>query len=313
MNRLPLVLGVDGGGTSTVAWLAGIEGDILGRGTAGPSNAKAIGPNRARQAIGQAIARARTDAGLGENPVEVACLGLAGFDRPDDRALLARWCEDDGWANRVVPANDGDLVLAAGTAEGFGIALIAGTGSIAVGRAPDGGSARSGGWGPLIGDEGSAYAVALAGLRLVARRFDGRSKPPSEDRLTESLCRELGAPTPREIISVLYGPEWDRARIAGLARWVVEAAENDRAVEELILRPAAEELVALVDSVRSGIGWDKAGHPEPPPLAMAGGFLLGAERLQGQVRALLGTRIGPVGTVADPVLGAVILARRAWG
>jgi N-acetylglucosamine kinase-like BadF-type ATPase len=165
----------------------------------------------------------------------------------------------------------------------------------------------------LIGDEGSAYAVALAGLRLVARRFDGRSKAPTHDWLTHSLCRELGAPTPREIVTQLYGPGWDRARIAGLARWVVDAAEHDREVEEQILRPAAEELVALVDSVRSGIGWDGEGSADPPPLAMAGGFLLGSGRLQGWVRQGLGTRVGPVGTVADPVLGAVILARRGVG
>ncbi|WP_169976654.1 N-acetylglucosamine kinase [Tautonia rosea] len=311
MSPFPLVLGVDGGGTSTVAWLAGVEGAILGRGTAGPSNAKAIGTDRAREALGGAIAQARADAGLGAAPIEVACLGLAGFDRPDDRALLASWCIEDGWANRLVPANDGDLVLAAGTEDGFGIALIAGTGSIAVGRTPEGRSSRSGGWGPLIGDEGSAYAVALAGLRLVARRFDGRSQKPQQDRLTESLCRELGASTPREIVTALYGPKWDRARIAGLARWVVEASESDQAVLEFILRPAAEELVSMVDSVRSGIGWDDAEGVDPPPLAMAGGFLLGADRLQAMVRAMLGTRIGPVGMVAEPVLGAVILARRA--
>ncbi|MEW4567868.1 BadF/BadG/BcrA/BcrD ATPase family protein [Tautonia sp. JC769] len=313
MSRPPLVLGVDGGGTSTVAWLAEGEGTILGRGAAGPSNAKAIGPDRARAALGEAIAEARAEAGAGGAPIEVACLGLAGFDRPDERALLARWCEEEGWANRLIPANDGDLVLAAGTPEGFGIALIAGTGSIAVGRSRTGRTGRSGGWGPLIGDEGSAYAVALAGLRLVARRFDGRSTPPEPDRLTETLCRELGAPTPREIVTQLYGPGWDRARIAGLARRVVEAAEQDREVEELILRPAAGELVALVEAVRRGIGWDGEEGGGPPPLAMAGGFLLGAGRLRGLVKDGLGSRLGPLGTVAEPVLGAVILARRGLG
>ena len=62
--------------------------------------------------------------------------------------------------------NDGDLVVAAGTPEGWGVGLIAGTGSIAVGRAPDGRTARAGGWGHLIGDEGSAYGVVLDALRL---------------------------------------------------------------------------------------------------------------------------------------------------
>ncbi|QDV33595.1 N-acetylglucosamine kinase [Tautonia plasticadhaerens] len=307
----PLVIGVDGGGTSTEAWLADAGGTVLGRGTAGPSNAKAVGDDRARRALSEAIDSARADAGIGDRPVAVACLGLAGFDRPDDRARLASWCEQGGWAGRLVPANDGDLVLAAGTPEGFGIALIAGTGSIAVGKAPGGRSARAGGWGPLIGDEGSAYSVALAGLRLVARRFDGRSDRPAEDSLTGGLCEALGVPSPGEIVSVLYGPAWDRARIAGLARIVVACADGDIEVRDHIFGPAAEELADLVVAVRESTGWDDA--PNPPPLAVAGGFLLAAEGLRVEVLKLLGDWIGPVGLVEEPVAGAVMLARRALG
>ena len=308
----PLVIGVDGGGTSTVAWVADAGGTVLGRGTAGPSNAKAVGNDRARRALAEAIDSARANSGIGDREIEVACLGLAGFDRPDDRALLASWCKQDGWAVRLVPANDGDLVLAAGTPEGAGIALIAGTGSIAVGKAPDGRTARAGGWGPLIGDEGSAYAVALQGLRLVARRFDGRSdRPAVEDRLTRELCRALGVASPGEMVPVLYGPDWDRARIAGLARVVVECSGEDVEVRDHILGPAAEELADLVVAVRESIGWHD--RPDRPPLAVAGGFLLSAEGLRDEVVRLLGDWVGAVGLVEEPVLGAVTLARRALG
>ena len=165
---VPTLLGVDGGGTSTVAWLADAGGRVLGAGRGGPSNAKAVGPEASRKALGQAIALAFADAGIAPGPVAAACLGLAGFDRPDDRRLLTGWAEEARWADRLVLVNDGDLVLAAGTPEGWGLAVIAGTGSIAVGRTPAGQTARAGGWGPMIGDEGSAYAVALAGA--TARR-----------------------------------------------------------------------------------------------------------------------------------------------
>lgn len=301
----PLVLGVDGGGTSTVAWLARPDGPILGRGVSGPSNAKAIGPETARAALREAISRARGDSGVGEHFVEVACLGLAGFDRPDDRALLASWCEQDGWAGRLLAVNDGDLVLAAGTPEGFGVALIAGTGSIAVGRARDGISARAGGWGPLIGDEGSAYWVALAGLRLVTRRFDGRIVAPAEDRLSESLCRALGVESPRQIITALHGRDWDRSRIAGLARLIVDCSGDDPEVCSMILSPAAEELATLVLSVSDRIG------EGIPPLAISGGFLLGADVLREEVLRILSGRVYSVREVAEPVEGAVVLARRA--
>src|SRR4051794_23020969 len=171
---VPAMLGVDGGGTSTVAWLAADGGRGLGVGRAGPSNAKAVGLEASRGALGQTIALAFADAGIAPATVAAACLGLAGFDRPDDRRLLTGWAEEARWADRLVLVKDGDLVLAAGSPEGWGLAVTAGTGSISVGRTAAGQTARAGGWGPLIGDEGSAYAVTLAALRLVARRADGR-------------------------------------------------------------------------------------------------------------------------------------------
>ena len=92
----------------------------------------------ARRALDAAIAAAFRDAGLEPAPVEAACLGLAGFDRPDDRKILIGWADESRLAHRLVLVNDGDLVVAAGTPEGWGIGVIAGTGSIAVGRTPDG-------------------------------------------------------------------------------------------------------------------------------------------------------------------------------
>ena len=88
------LLGVDGGGTTTEAWLAEPGCHVLGRGTSGPSNAKAVGPEAARWALDSAIRGAFHAAGLTPAPVDVICLGLAGFDRPDDREILAGWADD---------------------------------------------------------------------------------------------------------------------------------------------------------------------------------------------------------------------------
>ena len=109
--------------------------------------------------------------------------------------------------------NDGDLVVAAGTPEGWGVGVIAGTGSIAVGRATDGRTARAGGWGHLIGDEGSAYGVVLETLRLVARRADGRDpRPPGRDLLAERICTALGVAEVSQIVTTIYSPDFDRAQ-----------------------------------------------------------------------------------------------------
>ena len=249
------------------------------------------------------------DAGLVVGPVAVSCLGLAGFDRPDDRQWLDEWAKGTAWAMQVILVNDGDLVVAAGTPDGWGVGVIAGTGSIAVGRAPDGRSARAGGWGPLFGDEGSGYAVALAGLRRVAQHADGRAANPFDrDPLSRRLCEALGIADPSELVSAVYRPEVDRARIAALARAVVDAADEDQTVFAMILEPAGVELARMVAAVARTLG-SRSG---PLPLAMAGGFLLTC----GAVSRVLLHRLTEWGydvratPVRDPVEGALILARK---
>jgi len=310
MSAPPLVIGVDGGGTSTDAWLAEPPDRILGRGRAGPSNVQAVGPDRALEALSTAIQAAFEDAGRSLESVEVACFGLAGFDRPQDRALLNRWADAKQWCRALVTVNDGDLVIAAGTPDNAGIALIAGTGSIAVGRTPDGRTARAGGWGYLIGDEGSAYRVALEGLRLVARRADGRAPKPHPDPLTERLRQALGVDQAKAIVSALYQPAWDRTRIAGLAKAVVEAAVEDPQADALVIEPAADQLAETVEAVRRRLDWPLEPPDGPPPLAIAGGFLLGAARLLDRLRDRLQGRVGPITPVPEPARGAVRLALR---
>jgi N-acetylmuramic acid 6-phosphate etherase len=288
------LLGIDGGGTTTEAWLAEPGCHVLGRGTAGPSNAKAVGPEAARWALDTAIRGAFHAAGLTSSPVDVICLGLAGFDRPDDRKILAEWADQAGWARRIVMVNDGDLVVAAGTPEGWGVGVIAGTGSIAVGRAKDGRTARAGGWGHLIGDEGSAYGIVLEALRMVARRADGRApRPPGRDLLTERVCAALGVTEASQIVTTIYSPEFSRARIASLA-------------PEQLLIPAGAALAETVAAVARSLGWTSG----VLPLAVAGGFLLSAAIVrQGMIDDL--TRRGykvAMTPVAEPVRGAVILA-----
>jgi N-acetylglucosamine kinase-like BadF-type ATPase len=309
MTDTPALLGIDGGGTSTVAWLADADGNVLGRGRAGPSNLKAVGADAAREALEQAIASAFADAGRPAVPVELACLGLAGFDRPDAQELLRSWSERAQWTRRLFAVSDGLLVIAAGTPEGWGLGVIAGTGSIAVGRAPDGRTARAGSWGPLFGDEGSAYAVAVAALRRVARRADGRDPRPTEhDPLTERLCAALGIAGPSQLVSVAYAPGFDRTKIAALAPSVVAAAEEDPAIVPEVLAPAGRELAEAVVAVARALGW----HGGRVPLAMAGGFLLSVPAV---ARSLLDhlARAGydaEATAVSDPVKGALVLARR---
>ena len=313
MNE-PMLLGIDGGGTTTTAWLADAAGAVLGRGRAGPSNAKSVGPQLAHRALDHAISQAFLDAGQDRRAVEVACLGLAGFDRPADRQLLQTWSEELNWARRLVLVNDGDLLLAAGTPEGWGLGVVSGTGSIAVGRAADGRSARAGGWGYLFGDEGSAYAVAVAALRQGARESDGRvASWSSGDVLGPMACEALGVGRPSELISAIYRPEVDRAKVASLAPIVVAAAESGSMAAARILQDAADELSLCVLAVARNLQFMDSTRGRAP-LVLAGGFLLSTPALSAAIQArlhLAGLVPMTVTPVPDPVFGALTLARRA--
>jgi N-acetylmuramic acid 6-phosphate etherase len=191
-----LFLGIDGGGTHTVALLAvrkpgaGPAGwALLGRGTTGPSNRQAVGTEQALEALDEAVSAAFLAAGVPRGPVAGACLGLAGADRPDDQAVLHEWADRVRLAGRVEVTSDAAILLAAGTPDGSGLVLIAGTGSIAFGRTADGRRARAGGWGYLLGDEGSAYALVMSGLQAVARAADGRGPATA---LTERFLKRFG-------------------------------------------------------------------------------------------------------------------------
>jgi N-acetylglucosamine kinase-like BadF-type ATPase len=305
----PLILGLDGGGTGTTSWIARADGSVLGRGQAGPSNITAIGANAALAALDLSIQAAFQDAGLHVAPIEVACLGIAGFDREEDKALLRRWADGTAWAGRLVLVNDGDLVLAAGTPEGWGVGLIAGTGSIAVGRDREGRKARCGGWGFVLGDEGSAFAVAVAGLRRVARRADGREPvAPGADALSRRIYQALRVSGPSELVGAIYSGGFDRARVASLAPAVVEAASEDPALAVDILEPAGYELAELVAGVARNLGWQGG----PLPLALAGSFLLGCPIVSGVLLDRLVAKGFEVEarTVPRPVEGALVLARR---
>jgi N-acetylmuramic acid 6-phosphate etherase len=309
MENDQLVLGIDGGATKTVAWLARPTGEgepsIVGRGAAGPANPHAVGFDVALANLDRAIAAAFDDAGLSAGPVAAAVLGLAGSGRDENRQVLHRWAEGRRLARRFRVVHDALPVLVAGSPEGWGVALISGTGSFAFGQTRVGRSERAGGWGYLLGDEGSGYQIALAGLRAAAQSADGRAPAT---RLLDALVRRLGVREPLELITAVQRMAGDRAQIASLADVVTEAADEGDALAQRILDGAAADLAGMVAAVARRLGFSDGTFP----LALAGGVLLASERLQTGLEGRLaaqGVRPASVAVVSEPVLGAVRLAQ----
>ncbi len=167
-----LVIGIDGGASNTVALLAeAASGRVLGRGSGGPSNIQAVGESAALRELNHAVGAAFKAAGLPRGSVAAAALGLAGIDL-DGTDVIRGWASLVDLAPKLSVANDATLLFAAGTPEGWGLAVIAGTGSIAFTLDQKGKEARAGGWGYLMGDEGSAFRLGLLGLRAACRAAD---------------------------------------------------------------------------------------------------------------------------------------------
>lgn len=300
-----LVLGLDGGGSSTVAHVVSHLGKTIGSAEVGPSNIKAIGEEAGLLAIGNAMRLAMSQAGV--DRVQTACLGLAGLDHEDDRRRVERWCERQNIADRLILVNDAELVLAAGTPHGWGVALISGTGSIGVGRNSLGQTARAGGWGHLFGDEGSGYSTATAALRLVARRFDGRHGLSwREDPLSLALCHATDVTDPSGLVSRIYSPEFDRARIAKLAAVVVRTSQDDARSGRDLLEPAGRALAQIALAVVRRLNLT----PEALPIALSGGFLLSAPVVEHTlIETLQAAGYTPLtARVEEPVVGAVQIA-----
>jgi N-acetylglucosamine kinase len=301
-----LFLGVDGGQSSTTVLIGDESGRILGAGKAGPCNHAGAAEGRARfeRAVNEGLYAACARAGLDAATVrfESACFGMSGG--PDDKqAILAGTLR----AEHLTVTTDAAIALSGATATGQGIAVIAGTGSIAFGRNAQGLTARTGGWGYVFGDEGSAFDMARQALRAALRMEEGWGPPTS---LCQALLDATGMRNANQVLHLFYASEWPRSRVAALAPLVDAAAAEGDAVAIVILNRAAVELAMLVAAIRSQL-W-KPG--DPVDVAYIGGVFQSRtvlERFRALVELEPGNRCGP--PRHGPAEGALLEAYRAVG
>lgn len=296
-----VVVGIDGGGTGTKAVAMSLEGVELGRGTAGPGLIDPLAPARAADAVREATARAVEDAG---SPDTVAAIwaGLAGAGREASRSAVERILAEAGVAPRVAVGTDLTAATVDAFPEGPGILVIAGTGSVAWGRGPDGEERRVGGWGAHLGDEGSGYAIGLATLRRVLHASDGRG-PPTE--LTDAVLAALDLQAPGDLVE--WGHRATKSQIAALTPGVAEVAAQGDAVAVDVLDSAVHDLAGHVLGLREALGpW-----PEPPECALCGGLLNpGGTLREALAEALSGSGMIPLDRVVRADRGAANAALR---
>jgi N-acetylglucosamine kinase-like BadF-type ATPase len=295
-----LFLGIDGGGSKTRALLADHTGAILGIGIAASSNYQSVGWEAATTALHTAITAAMQNTPP-DGTIVSACFGLAGVDRPADREAYTAWVTRQAFAPRFTIVNDAELVLAAGTPDGWGVALICGTGSICYGCAPDGRTVRAGGWGYLLGDEGSGYDIGVQALRVATQTADGRA---SAHTVLSVILEHWNLTEPVELIGYVYRPETTRATIAALGERIATLARRGDADAQAIMDQAALDLGRLVAAVVRKL--DLAA----PPVALGGGLVTNHPELQERIVTHAEVPLGPLCAVDDPARGALVIARR---
>jgi len=294
-----LFLGVDGGGTKTRAVVVDAAGVERGAATGAGANPHRVGVERAVEAVTATAAEAARLAG-GRLPLEAAWLGLSGLDAPADYAALAPRLASLAGATHLV--NDAELLLAALPTQ-VGVALIAGTGSIAVGRNAAGATTRVGGWGHALGDEGSGYALGGAALVAAARAADGRGAPTI---LLQRILDAWGLAEARQLIARVYAGAGgsETAPVAQVAPVVLHAARDGDAVAQGIVQRGAEELAlaALTAARTLGLCSDAASLP----LALGGSLLLrAADYREAVLRAIRREQaLGETALVGQPALSA---------
>lgn len=283
------IAGIDGGGTHTRLELRDETNGLLGRREFGPFNLNAIGETAFRTLLRQVFAHCGDMA-----QCKALCVGGAGISNPKVEQILAQELEMAGFRGAWKLCGDQEIALR-GAMDGPGVAVIAGTGSICFGRNAAGETARSGGYGHLIDDGGSGYALGRDVLSAAVRTADGREE---NQVLLDAVYEALGATAPADIVSFVYAPDTDKAAIA---RFASIALTQEQA--QPILARGARELAAVVGAVQRKL--NLAGCP----IALLGGLLSS----DNPYRTLVCRELEPLGTPIAPGHDALWgAAQMAW-
>ncbi|MEP6849453.1 MAG: BadF/BadG/BcrA/BcrD ATPase family protein [Acidobacteriota bacterium] len=265
-RRSPLLfLGIDGGGTKTNAALMNAAEEVIAEGTSGPSNPLRVGVETAVSNISKALEAACDEGGLSRGDIVAATLGLAGVRRQDIKERVRESFVKRFGIRPVTIVTDAEIALYGTTLGKPGLVVIAGTGSICLGKNEKGTLAISGGWGPLAGDEGGGVGIAQAALHRIAKASDGRGVPTA---LSEQASEYFRASGPENLIVAIYSPQVDNTRIAGFARMVVETALKGDKIAVEILHDAGCELGVAAVAVLKQLKLDR----QKTPIGCVGGI-----------------------------------------
>jgi N-acetylglucosamine kinase-like BadF-type ATPase len=296
------VLGIDAGGTKTHCLLADEHCEVVAEARGGGANLQGEGELQVEKVLHTVMAEALGDRGIVPTAI---CLGIAGVDRDEDVQIVQGLMRRIGFNARILVVNDALVALVAGAGDAPGVVVVAGTGSISYGRNGHGQGARAGGWGHVLGDEGSGYWMGRLALRAVVREADGRGPVT---KLTPYVFQHFNVARAQDLIQQVYYRNIRPSAIAALARTLQRAHEEGDEAAQSILERAATELTASAASVVEQLAMTNDSFP----VILAGGIFQAVPWLYAELGRRLPEDVAPNCEVKlldkPPAYGAVLLA-----
>ena len=294
---MPFVIGIDAGGTKTVGLLADESGKVHSKSISGGANLLVKGELAVEKVL--FVVSESLEA---PEPLAALCLGIAGVGQPGADEVIREVLRRLGQRQPTRVVNDALVALVAGAPSGIGIVVVAGTGSIAYGVDPNGHEARAGGWGYLLGDEGSAFWLGHYAVRHAIRAADGRGEATT---LYPLICEKLGVSDPTELVNWFYDQELSRNRVADLASLVERASVDGDEAAETLMDQAAKHLASAARAVTNHLDF-----PGRHPIVLAGGAFKACPSLAPRIVTLLDDLpdVEVKLLEVEPAVGAVTLA-----
>lgn len=298
-------LGFDGGGTRLRGCLIDESGNVLAVASHPPASFPKL-----KEKIGEPVAvlanELKKNADLSNATIAAAGFCSTGVGRPAEREIAQRALREKNIAATIMAESDFMAAHAGAFGGGPGIIVNAGTGVFGFGRTARGENIRVGGWGYLLGDEGSGFAIAQAALIAALQDWDGRGPKTALRPIFE---QHFNVTSIELIISQIYSSDFDRGKFAELAPLVFEAADNHDAVAHEIVFRAGRELGLLVRAAQNRGQWHF-----PIPLVLIGNLFHRRDvLLPGFWEVLDSERFRLITPRFEPVIGAALLARSTAG
>ena len=296
-------LGIDGGGTKTTAIICDENAQLISRFVGESINYNSVGMETARKNL-----KLTVDGALATHDIKfsAAFIGMSAISERADDDFTKKLCEGIIDCDKITMDSDVYIGLEAMKCDGAAAMVISGTGSMAVGRLPDGEIIHTGGWGYILGDEGSGYAICIDALRAAICGYEGSAE---KTLLTDAVKEHYQVNDMLELIDIFYDPPMPRSEIARFAPFVFKCADNGDAVAQNIItnhtKLLANTVCALLSEMPAGV-----------PLGMWGGLVQNHENFRNGFSALVNEKFPQTRTFLleyPPEYGAIFAAMKLDG